>query len=260
MTAPTAPVSIDLNCDLGESNDPAQKAADLALLDLVSSANIACGGHAGDDATMDATVEAALVRGVALGAHPGYPDRANFGRVALDMPPEAIEASVYQQIAKLGWIARVCGAGEDSAAGGGCGLSHVKLHGALYHKAMHDEPTALAVAAAVRRFEPWLTMVAMPRTFALRLWREQGFTVAVEAFADRAYEPDGSLRSRTLPGSLITDPAAAANQALRLARARIPIDGPHTLCIHSDTPAAATIAAMVRNTLTHAGFTISPPA
>lgn len=227
---------IDLNCDLGESTEPAQVAADLALLSIVTSASIACGGHAGDESTMAATVEAALLRGVAIGAHPGYPDRASFGRIALDMTPDQVEATVFQQVAALDRLTR--------AQGGR--LAHVKLHGALYHKAMHDEPTARAIAAAVQRTDPSLFMVAMPGTAALHVWRGLGFTVATEFFADRGYEPSGALRPRSQKGALITDPAAAAEQAVRLVGNLPPADGPFTLCIHSDTPHAVMIAAAVR--------------
>lgn len=244
------PISIDLNCDLGESTNPAQVAADLALLDLVTSASIACGGHAGDEATMAATVEAALVRGVSIGAHPGYPDRTNFGRVALELKPDDIETFVHEQITALHRIVR--GMGVQSGR-----VAHVKTHGALYHKAMTDESVARAVSSAVGRIDPGLIMVAMPGTVALRVWRAQGFTVAVESFADRAYEPDGSLRSRTNPGALITDPDAAAAQGVTLARAHDAKAGPHTLCIHSDTPHAVMIAAAVRAALEESGVSIA---
>lgn len=235
MTAPHPP-SIDLNSDLGESNEPAQRAVDLALLDLVSSANIACGGHAGDETTMSAIVEAALDRGVELGAHPSYPDRANFGRTAMEMHPASVEALVGSQIDALHTV--ICSFGGR--------LAHVKAHGALYHRAMTDEATAGAIGRAAARIDTRLIMVAMPGSVALRVWREMSFAVAVEAFADRAYEADGTLRARTLPGALITDPAAAAAQAVALARSQTPAAGPHTLCIHSDTPHAVTIAAAVR--------------
>jgi UPF0271 protein len=249
-------LTVDLNCDLGESTDPAQHATDLALLEIVTSANIACGGggHAGDDSTMAATVEAALARGVAIGAHPGYPDRANFGRVALDMTPTEIEASVFEQITSLDRIV------HDLGGPRGARLAHIKTHGALYHRAMSDEVTASAVAAATRRINPSLLMVAMPSTLAMRVWQELGFTVATEVFADRAYDPDGSLRSRTLPDALITDPQAAATQALALVNTHGPASSPLTLCIHSDTPHAVTIAAAVRAALEHTGVRIARPA
>ncbi|MFT3685926.1 MAG: 5-oxoprolinase subunit PxpA [Phycisphaerales bacterium] len=230
--------SVDLNCDLGEGTG----ADDLALLDVVTSANIACCGHAGDEETMAATVEAALSRGVAIGAHPGYPDRANFGRVALDLPAHEVEQFVFEQILALDRVAR-----RHHGQ-----LTHVKLHGALYHKAMTDIAVAGATAAAVARFTRKLVMVAMPRTVALRTWRERGFPVAVEAFADRVYEADGSLRSRALPGSLITDPVVAAEQAARLMQA--PGERPHTICIHSDTPGASAVAVAVRRALSDCGF------
>jgi len=242
--------TIDLNCDLGESADPAQVATDLALLEIVTSASVACGGHAGDDASMAATVEAALARGVAVGAHPGYPDRANFGRNALSLTPGEVERSVFDQVAALDRTARTLGTR----------LAHMKTHGALYHKAMRDEPTARAIAEAVQRAGPSLVMVAMPGTTALRLWRAAGFTVATESFADRAYEPSGALRPRTEPGALITDPAAAAAQAVRLVSNLPAADGPFTLCIHSDTPHAVMIAAAVRAGLETEGVRFAAPA
>lgn len=237
--------TIDLNCDLGEATG----ANDLALLEIVSSANIACGGHAGDADTMAKTVEDAEARRVALGAHPGYPDRANFGRIALNSTLAEIEAFVFDQITALDRIPKPPLTH----------LSHVKLHGALYHKAMHDEPTALAVARAVKRINPRLLMVAMPSTTALRLWRNEGFTVLIEAFADRTYESDGSLRPRTKPGALITEPTAAATQALTLARNATPENGPHTICIHSDTPGAVEVAQAVHDTLERNGITVRRP-
>lgn len=233
---------VDLNCDLGESTDPAQVATDLALLDIITSANIACGGHAGDESTMARTVEAAHARGVAIGAHPGYPDRANFGRVPLDMTTAQIGASVQEQLTALDLIARTAGGR----------LTHLKLHGALYHKAMHDEATALAVAIAVNRFGSPLGLVAMPDTAAHQLWSKTWFPVLTELFADRAYESDGSLRGRIFEGALITDPAAAAEQAVRLVAEHSAETTSLTLCIHSDTPGAVDVARAVRTALEQA--------
>ncbi|MEK6703349.1 MAG: 5-oxoprolinase subunit PxpA [Planctomycetota bacterium] len=237
--------SIDLNCDLGESPERLRDATDFALLDVVTSANIACGGHAGDEETMRKTAEAALARGVAIGAHPSYPDRENFGRVSMPMSIVALEASVFEQIAAMDRVARSIG-GE---------LRHVKPHGALYHDAMTNPKVAAVVASALNRVNSSLILVAMAGSPMIPAWRAQGLQVASESFADRTYEPDGSLRKRTLPGALITDPSLAAEQALRLARGTTP---PDTLCIHSDTGGAVAIAGEVRSQLAAAGITLAP--
>ena len=225
---------IDLNCDLGEGpgEDP--------IYPCITSANIACGGHAGDDATMDAAVRKSLSHGVAIGAHPSYPDREGFGRAALAMTPDEIAGAVRSQVLALARIATRAGAF----------LGHVKPHGALYGEAMREAAVAEAVSRGVTSHDPGLVLVGLAGSPALELWRALGFAVAGEGFADRAYEPDGSLRSRRLPGALITDPAEAAAQALRLARDRR-VD---TICVHSDTPGAALILARVRRVLTGEGF------
>jgi len=252
-------LSVDLNCDLGEGTG----ADDLALLEIVTSANIACGGHAGDEQTMAATVRAALARGVAIGAHPGYPDRAGFGRTALDVRAAEVEGFVFEQVAALARIAA-----EQGAA-----LTHVKLHGALYHKAMGDAAVALAVAAAVRRLDahraphappsPALRLVAMPGTTAHRVWREEGLGVLIEAFADRRYEPDGTLTARTHRRALITLPPLAAAQAYLFTCRGIHGIGrgmrPHTICIHSDTPGAVAVAKEVRAMLERSHVRVASP-
>ncbi len=229
---------IDLNCDLGEG------LGEDAIYPCITSANIACGGHAGDDASMEAAVRQSLAHGVALGAHPSYPDREGFGRVALAMTPGELAEAVRSQVLALARI----------AARAGAILGHVKPHGALYGEAMKDAAIAEAVARGVALHDPGLVLVGLAGSPALELWRALGFAVAGEGFADRAYEPDGSLRSRRLPGALITDPAEAAAQALRLAR-----DGRvDTICVHSDTPGAARILAEVRRVLAGRGFLLRP--
>ena len=245
--------SIDLNCDLGEGTG----ADDLALLDIVTSANIACGGHAGDEASMTETVQAALARGVAIGAHPSYPDRANFGRLALDMPLKDLSDSIFNQLKVLDQITRSLGGR----------LSHVKAHGALYHRAMSDQGTAAAIASAVSKLDPTLNMVAMPRTIALRVWNTRQFRSLIEGFADRRYQgglphppgPPPQLVPRSSPDALITDPAEAASQALALLEpspTHHDLDRPHTICIHSDTPGAVAVAQAVRRTLEHSGINV----
>lgn len=259
MSAPGAPPrTIDLNADMGEDDTRLRDGTDLAVLDSITSASIACGGHAGDEHTMRETARAAMARCVAIGAHPGYPDRANFGRIErTDMPDAEIEASVAGQVDALARIVRALGGT----------LAHVKPHGALYHAAMAREPVARAVARAVLALDPALILVGLAGAPMLDLWRSMGLRVAGEVFADRVYEPGGLLRSRTLPGAVITDPAAAAAQALRLVRAEgvitaagaaIPVPRAQTLCLHGDTPGAPAIARAVRSSLEADGWTVAP--
>ncbi len=227
---------IDLNCDVGEG--PGEE----PLYAFMTSANIACGGHAGDAATMEAALRLALRHGVAAGAHPSYPDRANFGRVALPMPEQAIEDSVREQVSALLAI----------ATRAECALRHVKPHGALYNLAAKDTRIAEAIARGVAAASPGLILVGLAGSRMLDVWRGQGHAVAAEGFADRAYEPDGTLRQRSLPGALVTDPAAAAEQAVRLAReGRV-----RTICVHSDTPRAAAVIEAARRALEREGFSL----
>ncbi len=224
--------TIDLNCDMGELEDPSH---DARLMPLITSANIACGGHAGDEATMRRTVRLARQHGVAVGAHPGYPDRANFGRVAMPLPQGDIERIVYEQVAALGALAAI---------------RHVKPHGALYNLAARDADVARAIALGAARWSGDLVLVGLGGSVMLDVWREMGFRTAAEAFADRRYEPNGSLRPRNRAGALITDPAAAAAQALRLAASV------RTLCVHGDTPGALEILDSVRAALQEAGIAL----
>ena len=226
-------MNIDLNCDMGELDDAAHEAA---LMEYITSANIACGGHAGDARTMERTVRLAIERGVRIGAHPGYPDRENFGRVEIPMAPKAIEDMVYEQIRRL----------DDIVLSFGSTMFHVKQHGALYNVAVRDREVARACALGVARWNPHATLFGLAGSPMLDVWREMGMTVAAEAFADRRYEPDGTLRSRKLPGALITDPAEAAAQALRFARQGLA----ETICVHGDTPGAVEILKACREALT----------
>jgi UPF0271 protein len=215
---------IDLNCDVGELEDAAHEAA---LLDAITSANIACGGHAGDSATMERTARLALARNVRIGAHPGYRDRVHFGRVEVVMSAAEIESMVREQIDRLEAVVRRLGGV----------IAHVKPHGALYNLAARDGETACAIGRAVIEWNPRAAMYGLAGSPALGVWREMGLPVCAEAFADRRYEPDGSLRSRAFPDALITDPAEAAAQALRFARA----GQAQTICVHGDTPGAVEI-------------------
>jgi UPF0271 protein len=226
-------MKIDLNCDMGELPDGALEEL---LMPHITSANIACGGHAGDAATMRRTVELARRHGVAVGAHPGYPDRANFGRVEMALTPEQIAQTVFQQIGALAAIASDIG--------------HVKPHGALYNVAAKKPDVARAIGEGVARFGKELVLVGLAGSVMLDVWCEMGFRVAAEGFADRRYEPDGSLRARKFADALITDPGEAADQALRLARkGRV-----QTICVHSDTPGSVEIVAAVARALRSSGI------
>jgi 5-oxoprolinase (ATP-hydrolysing) subunit A len=243
---------IDLNCDMGEFPEAIADGTQESLLHSLTSINIACGGHAGDAQTMRATIEQALRHGVAIGAHPGYPDRANFGRIELHLAPRAIADSVFEQLV---WLADVA---EAHAAR----ITHVKPHGALYNQAAKDRTIAQAVADGVARWDREPVLIGLAGSLMLDVFRDAGFLVAAEAFADRRYEPDGSLRPRKFADSLLHDPVEAAEQALRIAQketviasngAEIPIRA-QTICIHSDTPGAQQIAAAVAQALHAAGI------
>ena len=213
-------------------------ASEAALLDHITSANIACGAHAGDETTMERTARLAIQLGVRIGAHPGYPARANFGRLEMPMAPAEIEATVLEQIVRLeAIVTRLGGA-----------IVHVKAHGALYNVAVRNREVAEAIGRAVAKWNPLVRLFGLAGSPMLDVWRGMGLLVAAEAFADRRYEPDGSLRNRKLPGALITDPEAAARQAVELAR------GADTICVHGDTPGAVGILKACRAALADAGL------
>ncbi len=247
---------IDLNADVGESLGAWSLGEDEALIPLVSSVNVAAGLHAGDPVVMERTIALAARVGVAIGAHPGYPDLAGFGRRAMALSTAEIEATVLYQVGAVAAFARAAG----------IELRHVKAHGALYNRAAHDPEAAAAIARAVRRFSPSLVLVGLAGSALVDAGREAGLSVAEEAFADRGYEPDGSLRSRHLPGAVLDDPAAAAAQALAIVRGVVTAsDGSalavraDTLCVHGDLPGAAARARAVRDALLAAGVDIRAP-
>jgi UPF0271 protein len=239
---------IDLNADVGEGYD------DRSLMPLVTSVNVACGGHAGDERTMSETVEAALRLRIAIGAHPSYPDREHFGRRELAIPLADVDAAIRDQVRALLAIA-------ESA---GSRLAHVKPHGALYNVAARDSAIARAVARAVRGVDPRLTLVGLAGSRLLEAAREAGLRAAGEAFADRRYAADGSLVPRSEPRALIHDPREAAAQAVSIVRDGVvtAVDGrrvairAETLCIHGDTEGATAIAEAVRAGLLSAGVEI----
>jgi len=244
-----AGVAIDLNCDLGEG-----AGSDAAVMPLVSSANIACGGHAGDHATMVAAVALARRHGVAIGAHPGHADREQFGRRQLPITPAAAATLVVEQVARLAEVA-----GEPPR--------HVKLHGGLYHQAAGDEPLAAGVAAALAARWPGMILFAPAGSLLVRLARDHGLVVAEEAFIDREYAADGMLVPRSQPGAAIADRQAAAERAVRLVREGCvrAIDGSDlpiradTLCIHGDGLDPVGLAGAVREALAAAGIAVRRP-
>ena len=246
---------IDLNADVGESYGPWAMGSDDALIPLVTSVNVACGAHAGDPATILRTVALAAEHGVTVGAHPGYPDLAGFGRRDLAMSPDDLRASLVVQIGAVLAAARVAGVA----------VRHVKPHGALYNRSARDPEIAAVVARSVAELDPGLVLVGSAGSGSLAAGREAGLAVLAEGFADRRYEPDGSLRSRTLAGALL-GPDEAAAQAISIVRdGRVAAsDGSvvavraDTLCIHGDSPGAAAIARAVRSALEGAGIAVAP--
>ena len=245
---------IDLNCDMGEVPEAVSDGTQEALMRSVTSVNVACGGHAGDEAMMKATIEQALRAGVAVGAHPGYPDRENFGRLELKMTLEDVADSVSEQVCALARVAEQCGAQ----------VVHVKPHGALYNQAVRNRELAQSIADGVARWRRDVVLVGLAGSPMLEVFRDAGFRVAAEAFADRRYEPDGTLRSRKFDDALIRNPEEAAWQALGIAERGVVIasDGTEvsvdaqTLCIHGDTPGAPEISARVARTLREAAVVL----
>lgn len=220
----------------------------------ISSANVACGFHAGDPGAMRATIALAKAHGVAIGAHPGFPDLVGFGRRELKATPQEVEDFVLYQVAALAGM----------AAAQGVRLQHVKAHGALYNMACRDRALADAIARAVAAFDNRLILFGLPDSELIRAGERAGLRVAAEVFADRAYEPDGSLTSRQKPGSVIHDESAVITRAIRMVRERqvVAIDGSvialaaDTICLHGDTPGAAGLARAVRQGLEQAGIQV----
>ncbi len=244
-------IRIDLNCDLGESFGRYTLGEDESVMASITSANVACGMHAGDPLVIDQTVQLAARYGVRVGAHPGYPDLQGFGRRVMDLTPAEAEAFTLYQVAALAGIARA----------NGVELAHVKPHGALYNQAAKDEKLAEAIARGVRRYSRDLVLVGLAGSALVAAGQSAGMRVANEGFPDRAYNPDGSLRSRRLPGALLESIEEICAQAVRLAMEgiiisdgvprRVPVE---TLCIHGDNSGAARNAAAVRKSLEEQGI------
>ncbi len=246
---------IDLNSDVGERPEALADGSEEKLIGLISSANIACGGHAGDAHSILEVMKLCKKYEVGIGAHPSYPDRINFGRIELDLSPDEITQFVYYQIESFIQIANA----------NGFEVQHIKPHGALYNIAARDEKTALAIAKGIAKISKDFILYGLAGSLMIDLWRNEGFKVALEAFADRHYENDGSLRSRKFPGALIANPIDAAEQTFLIAQEgkvisitgdEIKIDA-DTICIHSDTENSIEILKEIRNKLFEAGIEIS---
>ncbi len=249
-------LTIDLNADVGESFGPYQMGNDEALFPFLSSANIACGFHAGDPGTMRKTLGLAARHNVAVGAHPGYPDRLHFGRFPLPYPAEEIVDLVLYQVGALQLMAETAG----------LELRHVKLHGALYHTAAQDRRLVDCLLDAMVSLHRALIIVGPPHSILQKESEDRGLDYASEGFADRVYSDEGGLVPRHQKDSLITDPEAAARQALQIVTEEkvttvsgklIPLKI-STLCVHGDTPRATEIAEAVRETLESSDIKIEP--
>ena len=246
---------IDLNSDLGESFGPWPMGQDALLMDSITSANVACGFHAGDPGTMRRTLELARGTGVAVGAHPGFPDLVGFGRREMKASPEEVHDFVLYQVAALAGIAQTLG----------LRLQHVKAHGALYNMACKDRALADAIARAVAAFDRSLVLFGLPDSELLSAGATLGLPVAAEVFADRAYDADGSLTSRSKPGSVIHDTGKVVERAVRMVTRKevVAVDGSivalraDTICLHGDTAGAADLARAVRAGLEHAGVRVN---
>ena len=245
---------IDLNSDLGESLGAWSMGDDAAMLDIVSSANVACGFHAGDPAGILATLKAAHARGVSVGAHVAYPDLLGFGRRNMDVASADLVADVIYQIGALQGLAQAAGTR----------ITYVKPHGALYNTIAHDERQARDVIAAIRAVDANLALVALAGSPLVRWAQDAGLRVIAEAFADRAYTPQGALVSRREKGAVLHDSALVAQRMLRLVRDGViqAIDGSlarvqaQSICVHGDSPGAVEMARAVRMALESDGVVV----
>jgi UPF0271 protein len=236
-----------LSCDTGEATTDAGRRVEDELAGVVDIVSIACGGHAGDERTMRHAAQTAMRSACAIAAHPSYPDRAGFGRVALDLPARRLTESLAEQLSMIATVSKNIGAVVEQ----------VKPHGALYHRAASDEETAEALRLAIEQTLPGAAIVMPSGAETLSFWERTGCPVQTEAFADRRYEADGRLRDRAHDDALITEPVEAAAQARSIARDRLVSTTPDhafhvcaaQLCVHSDTPNAVAVARAVRDAL-----------
>jgi UPF0271 protein len=250
-------MQIDLNGDVGESFGAYEIGHDAALIPILTSANVACGFHAGDPGVMRTTVALAREHGTRVGAHPGFPDLVGFGRREIRATPREVEDLVAYQIGALAAI----------AAAQGMRLAHVKPHGALYNMAARDADLADAIARAIAAVDRSLMLFGLPGSKSIDAARRVGLRAVSEAFADRAYRADGSLVPRSEPGAVIDDQEMVVNRAVGIARERMVVaaDGTNvplnveTICVHGDTPGAAVLAARIRQALSDAGIQIMAP-
>ncbi|PWH16803.1 MAG: LamB/YcsF family protein [Anaerolineae bacterium] len=242
-------MKMDLNCDLGEFD---QTEVDAAVMPYITSANVACGLHAGGAAVMQKVIRLAKVHNVQVGAHPSWPDRENFGRQAMRLPFEEVQALLWYQMGALAAIARA----------EGVEMRHVKPHGALYNQAAVDVELAEAIARAVKRFRQDLVVVGLAGSCLVEVARNLGLPVAAEAFPDRQYLPDGTLMPRNLPGAVLEDPAEIAQNAVRLAQQGIRVGEkwvlPDTLCLHGDHQTAIENVRQTCAALQAAGIRVQP--
>ena len=256
MSEPAPAHLADLNADLGESFGAWTIGDDAALMEIITSANVACGFHAGDPLTLRTACQLAVSRGITIGAQVSYRDLAGFGRREMDVPAAELTAEILYQIAALDGIARAEGAS----------VRYVKPHGALYHRVAKDPVQGDALVQAVRAYNPSLPLLTKPDGHAARIASAAGMRVVTEAYADRAYGPDGALISRGRPGAVLTDPDLVAGRAVRMVvdgtveatdGTQVRLDA-RSLCIHGDTAGAVTLARAVRGALEQAGVTLAP--
>ncbi|VFQ46087.1 LamB/YcsF family protein [Desulfoluna butyratoxydans] len=249
--------SIDLNCDMGESFGSYRIGADEAVMPHITSANIACGWHAGDPSVMERTVRMAVEQGVKTGAHPGYPDPMGFGRRFMELSFEELRNAIVYQVGAL----------RGFCSTHGIDISHVKPHGALYNNAMVDETVARGIAEGVASIDtaiPVFVLAGKKGQNMARICRENGLRVVFEAFPDRAYTPEGNLAPRSMEGAVKTDPSEIAERALMMAEEQRVVDTDgntieieaETLCLHGDTPEAATLVRSIRSTLETSGVIV----
>jgi UPF0271 protein len=245
---------IDINSDMGESFGAYSIGHDEGLMKAITSANVAAGFHAGDPSVLRDTIRSAKKHNVAVGAHPGFPDLVGFGRRELNVTPREAEDMVLYQVAAVAGV----------AAAEGVAIQHVKPHGALFNMAVRNSELSSAIARAVAAFDRSLILFGLPGSEILAAGKAAGLRVAAEVFADRAYEPDGSLASRRKPGAVIHDPDAVVARAVRMVTDQtvVAIDGSivrleaDTICVHGDTPGSDQLAAKIRAGLEAAGITV----
>ena len=247
---------IDINCDMGESHGEVTIGQDAELMPLISSANIACGFHGGDPVVMRDTILLAMQHGVAIGAHPSYPDLEGFGRRDMKLPPSEVYALVQYQVGAIKTMLETCGGR----------LHHVKPHGALYNAAARDEVLSTAIVQAIRDIDAGLILYGLAGSATIRAARSSGLPFAEEVFADRSYQSDGSLTPRSLAGALLDSGKAATAQVLQMVtrgmvtsmdERNVPLRA-DTVCIHGDGPQAVSIAKALRDGLSSAGITVKP--